>query len=100
MGTEAPQRRQVRAYGRVQGVGFRQALREEAANLQVTGWVRNRSDGSVEAMLQGSAEAVDALLAWIRVGPPGASVERVDVAPDAGEHPGGEHHGFAHLPTE
>ena len=73
--------RQVRVRGRVQGVGYRDALREEAEQLGVVGWVRNRADGSVEALLQGSGEAVDALLAWARHGPPAARVAEVQTLP-------------------
>lgn len=72
--------------GRVQGVGFRDAMSLEAARLGVAGWVRNRADGDVEAVVQGSAEALEALLSWSRRGPPAARVERVDCSPPAPEH--------------
>jgi acylphosphatase len=65
--------------GRVQGVGFRYASVDAAATRGVSGWVRNRRDGSVEAHVQGDAAAVDAMLAWCRHGPPGARVDAVDV---------------------
>ena len=68
---------ELRITGRVQGVGFRYALRDEANRLAVSGWVRNRSDGSVQALAQGSPEAVEALLAWARRGPPGSRVSEV-----------------------
>lgn len=77
--------RHLRIIGRVQGVGFREALRAEALALGLVGWVRNRSDGSVEALLQGEAAAVDAVAAWARRGPPAARVDRVDERVAAGE---------------
>lgn len=67
----------LRIEGRVQGVWFRESMRREAERLGVTGWVRNLPDGSVEAVVQGSVEAVDALLVWSRTGPPMARVERI-----------------------
>jgi len=77
--------RQITVSGRVQGVGYRDALRRQAEALGVTGWVRNRSDGSVEALLQGSAEAVEALLSWARRGPPAARVGEIRTGPPAAE---------------
>ena len=75
----------LRIAGRVQGVGYREAMVREAGRLGVTGWVRNRADGSVEALIQGHAGALEALLAWAGRGPSGARVERVDsAAPPAG----------------
>ena len=68
---------QLRIVGMVQGVGYRYALEREAAQLRITGWVRNRRDGSVEAVAQGPAEALDALAAWARRGPPAAQVTGV-----------------------
>jgi acylphosphatase len=74
--------RQIRVSGRVQGVGYRYALRDEARRLGVHGWVRNRADGSVEALLQGEDTAVAALVAWAQRGPRAARVEAVrDEAP-------------------
>ncbi|MDQ1124672.1 acylphosphatase [Microbacterium trichothecenolyticum] len=66
--------------GRVQGVGFRFALRNEAERLGARGWVRNRRDGSVEALIAGDQATLDALVAWARTGPPPAQVTGVDVA--------------------
>lgn len=79
-------RRTVRlvARGRVQGVGYRFAAVREAERLAITGWVRNRADGSVEMLAQGRAEAIDALLAWTRRGPPGAKVASVEVSEGEG----------------
>jgi len=70
----------LRISGRVQGVGFRYSMSEEAERLGVTGWVRNRRDGTVEAVLDGAPDAVDAILAWARRGPRGASVTEVEVS--------------------
>ena len=76
--------------GHVQGVGFRYAMRAEARRRGLSGWVRNRRDGSVEALLQGDADAVRALIDWARQGPPGAHVAEVRVLPggDAALAPG------------
>jgi acylphosphatase len=65
--------------GRVQGVGFRYAFADEARMRGLGGWVRNRRDGRVEALVSGPAEEVEALIAWARVGPPAARVASVDV---------------------
>ncbi|HEY6592682.1 MAG TPA: acylphosphatase [Asanoa sp.] len=72
-------RRRVIVSGRVQGVFFRDTCRREAARRGVAGWVRNRADGTVEAAFEGRPEAVDALVAWVRTGPPHAAVTGVDV---------------------
>lgn len=73
--------RQIRVTGRVQGVGFRDALREEAIRLGLAGWVRNRADGSVEAVMQGEDTSIDRLIAWARRGPPLAHVRALDIIP-------------------
>jgi len=73
----------VDVQGRVQGVWYRATAQDEARRLGLDGWVRNRADGGVQLLLQGAASAVDAMLAWCRVGPPAAEVTQVDVA-DAG----------------
>jgi acylphosphatase len=70
--------RQIRVRGRVQGVGFRDALRVEALRLGVRGWVRNCADGSVQALLQGNDDAVEHLVQWARRGPPLARVRAMD----------------------
>ncbi len=75
--------RQIRVSGRVQGVGYRDALRTEAMRAGVSGWVRNRADGSVEALLQGSAEAVGRILSWASHGPGAARVARLEAGPPA-----------------
>jgi acylphosphatase len=77
--------RNLRIFGRVQGVYFRESLRQQAQTFDVAGWVRNRRDGSVEAMLQGEPTAVEAVIAWCRRGPGAARVERVDIADGQGE---------------
>ena len=71
--------RQIRVRGRVQGVGFRYSLRDEARRLRLSGWVRNRADGSVEALLQGEPADVESLVAWARRGPPGARVDALEI---------------------
>ena len=86
---------QLRISGRVQGVGFRHSMAEVAHRLGVAGWVRNRLDGSVEARLEGDAQAVDQLKLWARRGPPAAQVDglTVDSVPDEGLQ------GFEQRPT-
>ena len=65
--------------GRVQNIWYRDSCRSEALARAITGWVRNRSDGSVEAVFEGSPEAVAEMIAWCRVGPPRARVDHVEV---------------------
>ncbi|MGF6595695.1 acylphosphatase [Paraburkholderia sp. GAS448] len=67
----------VRVRGHVQGVGFRHATVRQAHALGIKGWVLNRDDGSVEALLQGPANQVDRMLSWLRHGPPAARVTEV-----------------------
>ena len=67
--------------GRVQGVGFREGCVEAATAFAVTGWVRNRLDGSVEALLQGPADALDRMQHWLANGVPAARVEAIEVMP-------------------
>lgn len=69
----------VVARGRVQGVFFRDSTRREAARRGVAGWVSNRSDGAVEAVFEGSSDAVDAMVEFVRRGPGHASVSDVEV---------------------
>jgi acylphosphatase len=72
-------RRRVIAHGRVQGVFFRDSTRREAARRGVAGWARNTADGTVEAVFEGSADAVQAMVEFVRGGPGHASVTHVDV---------------------
>ena len=65
--------------GRVQGVFFRAYTKEEADKLKLTGWVRNQSAGSVEALVEGEAEAVDRMIAWFHAGSPMSQVTIVRV---------------------
>ncbi|TAL77492.1 MAG: acylphosphatase [Burkholderiaceae bacterium] len=67
----------ARITGHVQGVGFRAATVRQAHLLGITGWVRNNSDDSVEALLQGPHEQIDRMLSWLLVGPPAARVKEV-----------------------
>jgi acylphosphatase len=76
--------KQLRISGLVQGVGFRYSMVEEARVLGLSGWVRNRRDGTVEAVVDGPPEAVNAILAWARRGPPGARVTDVQIADVSG----------------
>jgi acylphosphatase len=72
-------RKRVVVHGRVQGVFFRDSARQRAQAAGVVGWVANRPDGTVEAVFEGEAEAVEALVGWMHDGPRGAQVERVEV---------------------
>ena len=76
----------LRIAGRVQGVGFRLYMQREARGRGVTGWVRNRADGTVEAIVQGTPESVAAMIAWARRGPPSAVVSDVKVAEASGDY--------------
>ncbi len=73
-----PVRRRVVVRGNVQGVFFRDSARRKAEGRGVAGWVTNRPDGAVEAVFEGDAEAVAALVEFCRRGPRGADVESVD----------------------
>ncbi|HEY3587562.1 MAG TPA: acylphosphatase [Myxococcaceae bacterium] len=66
--------------GRVQGVAFRVYAVDEATRLGLSGWVRNRHDGTVEAQAEGTPEAVEAFVAWCHHGPPAARVKEVQVS--------------------
>jgi acylphosphatase len=78
-------RRRLLVRGRVQGVAFRAATQVRALELGVTGWVRNRADGAVEAALEGEPAAVEALIAFCRRGPRFAVVSDVAVSEEAPE---------------
>jgi acylphosphatase len=78
-------RRRVTVEGNVQGVFFRDSTRERATAHGVAGWVCNRSDGAVEAVLEGGRDAVDRVLRFLETGPPRASVERVEVSDEEPE---------------
>ena len=73
-------------HGRVQGVFFRDSMRREAQRLGIAGWVRNRSDGTVEAAVQGEPAAVDAIVCWAHRGPQHAQVVGVEIEPFYGNY--------------
>lgn len=73
-------------YGRVQGVFFRQSMQLEAQYRAISGWVRNRSDGTVEAVVQGEPDAVEAIVRWAKRGPERAHVERVEIRQGDGNY--------------
>jgi acylphosphatase len=87
--------------GLVQGVGYRAFVEHEATRLKLEGWVRNRRDRSVEALVKGSSESIGELLVKLRHGPPSAQVDGIELTetgPDAlREHPSGA--AFSVLPT-
>jgi acylphosphatase len=72
-------RARLRVVGTVQGVFYRQSTADEAARLRLAGAVRNLPDGSVEVVAEGPRDAVEALQAWCRRGPPAARVDEVEV---------------------
>ena len=75
-----PETWQVKAIGRVQGVGYQDACIRYARAQDITGWVRNRVDGSVELMLQGSKEQLADMCRWLGDGIPAAHVEKLEVS--------------------
>ena len=76
---EATRTVHLRIEGRVQGVGYRAFVEMRAASLGLSGWVRNRRDGSVEAVVQGPPATIDHMLEACRKGPPGSRVDRVEI---------------------
>jgi acylphosphatase len=81
----ADERIRVRAHGRVQGVFFRDSVRREAARQGVAGWARNCSDGSVEAVFEGPADAVAAMAEFVRRGPGHSDVSSVETTSEPPE---------------
>jgi acylphosphatase len=84
-GRDAAVRYGVIVHGFVQGVWFRESCRRQASALGLSGWVRNRADGSVEAHFEGPERAVAQAVAWCRSGPPAAEVTGVDVTAEEPE---------------
>ncbi len=78
--------RHLRIDGLVQGVAYRESMRREAERLGISGWVRNRLDGSVEAVIEGDEAALAVMLEWVRRGPPAARVSNVVVRECEGGH--------------
>jgi acylphosphatase len=76
-------RRRIVVHGQVQGVFFRDGSQREAQRRGLTGWVRNRDDGAVEAAVQGEPAAVDGFVRWAEEGPPAAEVTSVEVSDEA-----------------
>jgi acylphosphatase len=81
--TEERVRARIYVSGTVQGVSYRANTKAEATERGVSGWVRNRDDGRVEAVFEGDPDAVDAMIEWCRTGSPLASVEHVEVEDEA-----------------
>jgi acylphosphatase len=75
----------VVARGLVQGVWFRESCRRVAEEQGIAGWVRNRSDGTVEAVFEGEPQPVSVVVSWCRIGPPRADVTGIDVAEETPE---------------
>jgi len=80
-------RLEATVHGRVQGVGFRWFVRHNAARLGLVGWVANEPSGSVRVVVEGEPTQIDEMAAELRLGPPGAAVDRVDASngPSTGE---------------
>ena len=82
--------------GRVQGVWYRGWTNEQAMTLALDGWVRNRRDGTVEAVLVGSHDSVESMLTKMRKGPPAAIVEDIEIVAEGVSSPSG----FSVMPTQ
>jgi len=82
--------RRIVVHGRVHGVGFRESLRIEAREAGASGWVRNRRDGTVEAVIHGPPEAVERVVAWAGRGPSTAEVTSIEVGDADGTFAGFE----------
>ena len=78
-------RRRVIVHGKVQGVFFRDSVRETAENEGVSGWAANRDEGTVEVVLEGAAEAVESVIGFCRIGPMSADVSSIDVSEEEPE---------------
>jgi acylphosphatase len=78
-------RLRVKVHGHVQGVFFRDSAREQAESCGVAGWVANRSDGTVELVVEGSADAVERMMEFLKSGPPRADVEDLEVSQEEPE---------------
>jgi acylphosphatase len=81
----ADERIRVRAHGRVQGVFFRDSVRREASRRGVAGWARNCADGTAEAVFEGAADDVAAMVSYVRDGPGHSEVDRVEEWPEPPE---------------
>ncbi len=79
-------RAHLRISGRVQGVYYRASMVQEAQKLGLTGWVRNRDDGSVETVAEGARADIEALIAWSHHGPAGARVDKIEVQWEVPDH--------------
>jgi acylphosphatase len=75
----------IRVHGTVQGVNFRYLARHRARSLGLMGWVRNRDDGSVEAVAEGPDKGVDEFASWMRIGPSSARVQQAEVEPESSD---------------
>lgn len=84
----------IQLYGRVQGVFFRESMSRKARQMGLSGWVRNCSDGSLEALLQGDESAVAAAIEWARHGPEFARVDKIEISEGSGDYTD-----FQRLPT-